>query len=577
MRHGWIAIAVMAALALAAPLRADEAPVQPEATTGITQRDAVTADSYMVVSAHPVASRVGREVLAAGGSAADAAIAVQLVLNLVEPQSSGLGGGGFLLYWDAAARKLSSYDARETAPLAATPGYWLDDAGAPPGFWEAVIGGRSVGVPGMPRLLETLHARHGRLPWGDLIDPALKLAEAGFEVSPRMAASIAGARDLKRSAAARDYFFDAAGAPLRAGTRLRNPDFARTLRLLRDRGAAPFYTGAIARDIVAAVRADPRPGRLTMDDFAAYRVIRRDPVCAPYRAVEVCGMGPPSSGGLTVGQILGMLSGFDLAALGPGPEAAHLFLEAGRLAFADRALYMADSDYLELPEGLIDPEYLARRADLIDPARTMGQADAGRPPWDAARRLAPDNHRTRPGTTHFVIRDAQGDMISATTTIEMGFGSRLMTNGFLLNNELTDFAFEPDRGGALVANRVEGGKRPRSSMAPTVVMRDGAPVLLIGSPGGANIIPYVAGALVALLDWDMPLQTTLDRPHVVNRNGPTYVEAGPGAGAMAAALEAKGHEVEIRDLNSGLHAIRVTPEGLIGAADKRREGRAAGR
>ncbi len=562
----------LAALVFAVPAGAE---IPPERTHAVGAAETVTAGSHMVVAAHPLAAEAGETVLAAGGSAADAAVAVQLVLGLVEPQSSGLGGGGFLLYWDAAGQELTAHDARETAPMAAAPDYWLED-GEPIGFWEAVIGGRSVGVPGTPKLLEDIHARHGRLPWAELFDDAIALAEEGFEVSPRMAASIADARALDRQAAARDYFLPE-GAPLEEGARRANPAYAATLRLMREQGAAPFYTGAIARDIVAAVRADARPGLLTMADFAAYEVIERAPVCVGYRGDEVCGMGPPSSGGLTVGQMLGILERFDLPAMGPGMLAEHLFLEAGALAFADRDLYMADSDFVSMPEGLIDADYLRARARLIDPEAAMGAAAPGTPPWrDAAARHA-DDPRPRGGTTHFVIRDGHGDVVSATTTIEMGFGSRLMTNGFLLNNELTDFAFAPAGADGLVANRVEPGKRPRSSMAPTIVLRAGAPHLAIGSPGGANIIPYTARALIAILDWDMPLDEAVARPHLLNRNGPSFVEEGPGAAEMAAELAAMGHEVEVRDLNSGLHVMRISGDGLEGAADPRREGIAAGR
>ncbi len=567
-------LAALAFLCAAAPALAQVgAPVQPETTTALAERGtSVLARDFMVAAAHPLAAQVGHDVLAAGGSAADAAVAVQVMLNLVEPQSSGLGGGGFLLYWDAALERLTSFDARERAPLAATPDYWLGPDGQPLGFWDAVIGGRSAGVPGTPRLLEVIHQRHGRLPWAELIQPAIDRAEEGFPVSPRLAAAIAGARDLDRFPQARALFFDEAGAPLAEGATMRNPDLARTLRLYAAHGAEPFYTGAIARDILRAVRTETNPGILTLWDLASYEVIERDPVCFPYRGHEVCGMGPPSSGALTVGQMLGILSAFDLPAMGPGIAATHLFVEAAKLAFADRGLYMADADFVDMPEGLLDPAYLASRAALIDPVAAMATAAPGEPPWDEAELRAPDAERPRAGTTHFVIVDRYGDMVSATTTIETGFGSRVMTGGFLLNNELTDFAFAPEADGAPVANRVEGGKRPRSSMAPTVVLRDGAPVLLAGSPGGANIIPFVAAALVAILDWDLDPQLAIDRPHVLSRNGPTNVEAGEGAEGTAAALRFLGHEVSITDLNSGLHVIAVEPDGLIGAADRRREG-----
>lgn len=548
---------------------------QPEETLDVAERVSVTAETFMVAAANPLATEAGRAVLEAGGSAADAAVAVQFMLNLVEPQSSGIGGGAFLLYWDASEGKLSTLDGRERAPLAAGSDYFLDDSGEKLGFWDAVVGGRSVGVPGTLMLLEKMHAAHGRTPWADLIAPTITQAEEGFEVSPRLAGAIAGAqeRSLDLFPATRAYFFNEDGTPKAEGTLLRNPEFARTLRLISAHGAAPFYTGAIAGDIVAAVRTESNPGILTLEDMAAYTVPERDPICVPYRSYEVCGMGPPTSGGLTVGQILGMLAEFDLAALGPSVEAYHHYIEAAKLAYADRGLYMADADFVEMPtEGLVDPLYLASRAELIDPAAAMESAEPGEPPFKDGSLWAPDTQAERPGTSHFVIVDSYGDMVSMTTTIETGFGSRVMTNGFLLNNELTDFSFAPEADGKPIANRVEGGKRPRSSMSPTIVMQDGAPVLLTGSPGGSRIINYVAKSIIAILDWGMDPQEALDLGHVVNRNGATDLEEGTDAENWAEGLAALGHEVNVRNLNSGLHVIRVTEDGLIGAADGRREG-----
>lgn len=578
MRQSLLPILAVA-LVLGAPVQSQTATatleqVLPEGTQALATRQSVTARDFMIAAAHPLAVEAGYDVLARGGSAADAAVAVQAMLTLVEPQSSGLGGGGFVLYWNAATGTLSSLDARERAPEAADEGYWLDAAGEPLPFWDAVVGGRSVGVPGTPLLLETLHDRFGRLPWAELIAPAIERAEEGFEVSPRLAGAIADAeaRGLATFEGTRAYFFDEGGEPLTAGTVLRNPELARTLRLFADRGAAPFYTGSIARDIVAAVRTEVNPGILELEDLASYEVIDRAPVCIDYRAHEVCGMGPPSSGGLTVGQILGLLEGFDLPGIGPGPEAAHLLLEAGRLAFADRNFYIADSDFTDMPEGLLDRDYLRERAALIDAAQSAGPAEAGTPPWDEAQLRSPDAERPRQGTTHFVIVDRYGDMVSATTTIEAGFGSRVMTGGFLLNNELTDFSFRPEAEGQPIANRVEGGKRPRSSMAPTVVLRDGRPVLLTGSPGGAAIIGYTAASIISILDWGMDPQEAIDRPNIVTFNGPAIIEKTEAGQELAAALEELGHEVSLRDLNSGLHVIVVGEEGLTGAADPRREG-----
>ncbi|SDE70873.1 gamma-glutamyltransferase [Rhodospira trueperi] len=535
---------------------------------------------FMVAAANPLAAEAGRAVLAEGGTAADAAVAVQMMLNLVEPQSSGIGGGAFALYWDASERRLITLDGREKAPMAADETYWLGPDGEPVSWWDAVVGGRSVGVPGTLKLLETMHQRYGSQAWADLLQPTIETADAGFEISPRLAESIAAAQEKKLDLfeTARAYFFAADGTPKTAGTVLRNPAFADTLRLIAEQGSAPFYEGEIAANIVAAVKTEINPGILTLDDLAAYEVVERAPVCVPYRAYEVCGMGPPTSGGLTVGQILGMLEAFDLPAMEPSAEAWHLYIEAAKLAYADRALYMADSDYVDMPtRGLIDAGYLAGRAGLIDPDSAMDRAEAGSPPWDEAAIWSPDTQVERPGTSHFVIVDSHGDMLSMTTTIETGFGSRVMTRGFLLNNELTDFARAPEDDGRPVANRVEGGKRPRSSMSPTIVFKDDEPVVLVGSPGGSRIINYVANALVAMLDWGMDPQAAVSMGHVVNRNGATDLEEGSDAEALAEALQALGHEINVRLLESGLHAIRIGADGsLTGGADPRREGVALG-
>ena len=567
---------------LASGAGAQERPAQPENTTALAARSSVAATEFMVVAAHPRAARAGYDVLAAGGSSADAAVAVQAMLGLVEPQSSGLGGGGFLLYWDAETRALTSFDGRETAPAAAGPGYWLGPDGRPVAFWDAVVGGRSVGTPGTARLLEAVHARHGRLPWAELFAPAIETAERGFPVSQRLAAAIAEAeaRGLRTFPETRDYFFDASGAPLAEGATLANPDSAATLRRIAAEGARALHEGEIAAEIAAATRTAVNPGLLSAADLAAYTVKERPPVCADYRAWEICGMGPPSSGGVAVGQILGILGSFGPGGAGSNLNPDQLFLEAARLAFADRGLYLADPDFETVPtKGLLDPDYLAGRAALFDPGMAAPSVAPGRPPWDEGGLRAPDQERPEYGTTHFVVVDASGDVVSATMSIETGFGSRVMTNGFLLNNQLTDFAFAPEAGGAPVANRVAGGKRPRSSMAPTIVLRDGAPVLAIGSPGGARIIPYVAGALIGVLDLGLDPQAAIDRPHVANRGADPEadVEAGPDAAARAAALRTFGYEVEATDLNSGLHAILIGEGGLVGAADKRREGLALGR
>lgn len=552
---------------------------QPEETYEIGHQKSTRASAYMVVAANPLAAEAGRAVLARGGSAADAAVAVQLMLNLVEPQSSGLGGGAFALYWDAANQSLSSWDGRERAPLSATHEYWLQEDGTPVKWFDAVVGGRSVGVPGTLKLIETLHREFGALPWSTLFQPAIELAETGFVISPRMAASIEGAQKtgLALFPATKEYFFTAQATPKTAGTLLKNPDFARTLRMISRLGSAPFYHGDIARDIVAAVHTAENTGELTLEDMAQYEVKKRPPVCVSYRAYQVCGMGPPSSGGLTVGQILRLLEPFEMAKIGPTAYGYHLFAEAAKLAYADRALYMADADFVPMPtKGLLDETYLEGRSELIDAQVAMGKAEAGEPPWKEGALFAPDTQAEKPGTSHFSIVDAQGNMISMTTTIETGFGSRVMTGGFLLNNELTDFARNPRKDGVFVANRVEGGKRPRSSMAPTIVLKEGQPVLAIGSPGGSRIINYVAQGLIAILDWGMDPQQAIDLGHVVNRNGDTDLEEGTDALALETGLVALGQSVKIRNLNSGLHVIQRVNDGFVGAADKRREGVALG-
>lgn len=543
-------------------------------------RDSVSASDYMVAAANPHAVAAGIEILQAGGSALDAAVAVQAVLGLVEPQSSGIGGGAFMLYFDAAARGIESYDGRETAPAAATPALFLDAAGEKMKFWDAVVGGRSVGVPGVLRMLELAHRRHGTLPWARLFEPAVRLADRGFEVSPRLSRLIAEDKYLKRYPATAAYFHTAGGAALPAGHILKNPDYAAVLRAVAAGGADAFYKGDIAGDIVAAVRgASDNPGLLDEADLAGYEAKLRPPVCVVYRAHEVCGMGPPSSGGLTVAMILGMLQGFAVGDLAPGSvEAEHLFIEAARLAYADRELYMADSDFVPVPvRGLLDAGYLNRRAALIDSGKSMGKATAGTPPEKKTELRAPGNAPEIPSTSHFSIVDDAGNAVSMTTSVESAFGSRVMVRGFLLNNQLTDFSFRPEMDGKPVANRVQPGKRPRSSMAPTIVLGpDGALRLVTGSPGGSRIINYSARSVMAVLDWNMDPQAAVSRPHVISRNGAVDLEEGTDAEGLKAALEARGHEVKIGALTSGLHAILVQDGELRGGADPRREGITAG-
>ncbi|HHW32971.1 MAG TPA: gamma-glutamyltransferase [Paracoccus solventivorans] len=541
---------------------------------------AAAGKDWMVAAAHPLAVEAGARVLEQGGSAADAMIAVQAVLGLVEPQSSGLGGGAFLVWYDAATGALTTLDGRETAPRDATPTLFLGPDGQPMAFMEAVVGGRSVGTPGTPALLEEAHRRWGRMNWAGLFDDPIRLAELGFTVSPRLAELVAAEGEALRGDPATSAYFFPGGQPVAAGQVLTNQPYADTLRVLARQGADGFYRGPIAESIAAAVRsATGNPGVLSTADLAAYRVIERPAVCVEYRAHDICGMGPPSSGGLTVGQIMGMLGGYDLAALGAeSPESWRLIGDASRLAFADRERYMADPDHVPVPTaGLVDPAYLARRAELLAGDDSLPEVTAGAPGWTHAALWGRDESLELPSTTHISIVDSHGNALSMTTTIENGFGARLMTNGFLLNNELTDFSFRThDDAGAVIANALAPGKRPRSSMAPTIVMKDGKPAMVLGSPGGSRIIGYVARAIVAQLDWGMDPQQAVAAPNILNRFGKMEVEPGR-APELAAELATLGFEIdEDSAQTSGLQTIAITPDGLQGGADPRREGIAIG-
>ncbi len=541
----------------------------------------VSAEKWMVAAANPHAVQAGADVLRRGGTAADAMVAVQAVLGLVEPQSSGLGGGAFLVWYDAESGELTTLDGRETAPLAATPRLFQDEDGAPLKFFDAVVGGRSVGVPGTPALMEHAQAKWGNQEMASLLQPAIDLAEGGFPVSPRLAGLVErDAERLSRFPETAAYFLPD-GAPLQPGATLKNPEYAETLRNAAENGMGVFYAlqdGGIAASIVDTVQSAPgNPGVMTGWDLALYQVIERPAVCATYRAHDVCGMGPPSSGALAVGQILGILDNFDIAALGPNsPAARRLMGDASRLAFADRGRYVADSDFVPVPvAGMVDPEYLASRAALLVEEKAMTDASPGQPEFDHALIWADDDAIELPSTSHISIVDGFGNVLSMTTTIENAFGSRLMTNGFLLNNELTDFSFRSHRDGVPIANRVEPGKRPRSSMSPTIVLKDGTPVLAIGSPGGSRIIPYVANAIIAHLDWGLDVQAAVSLPHAVNRFGTYDLEQGTGMETLAPEIEALGFEIGVRPLTSGLHAISIGDQ-LLGGSDPRREGIALG-
>ncbi|MGB7541482.1 MAG: gamma-glutamyltransferase [Burkholderiales bacterium] len=565
---------VLACAALA--LRAQPAP---EPASAIVAKPVMHARHFMVVAAHPLAARAGYDVIRRGGNAVDAAIATELVLNLVEPQSSGIGGGGFLLHYDAQAQKLDAYDGRETAPAAAKPDRFIGASGRPLGWADAIVSGKSTGVPGLLRMLELAHRRHGRLPWASLFAPAIRLAEEGFPISPRLHALLAGEHFLSRDDNARRYFYQADGTARPTGAVLKNPQFAAVLKRIAAQGADAFYRGDIARDMVDAVRGDGRAaGDLAEADLAAYAAKERGPLCGPYRRWKVCGMPPPSSGGFAVLQILGILEHSDWRTLRPDSVAAvHLFAETGRLAYADRDAWIADPDFVPAPvAALLERRYLAARAKLIDPQHSMGQARAGTPAGVTAA-YTPAGALELPATTHVSIVDADGNAVSMTASIEAAFGNRRMVRGFLLNNELTDFSWAPEESGRPVANRVEAGKRPRSSMAPTLVFDEtGKLFMVIGSPGGQSIINYVAGTLVAALDWGMDIQQAVSTPHMGSRNGPTELEQGTALEQLAPALRQMGHTVRIRPETSGLHGIMRTPTGWAGGADPRREGVALG-
>ncbi len=551
----------------------------PEAATGFHRKVATSAEKFMVSAANPHAVAAGYRVLKEGGSAIDATIAVQMVLTLVEPQSSGIGGGAFLLHWNQQAGQLTSWDGREKAPAAASGDLFLGPDGKPMNWWEALAGGRSVGAPGVLAALAKAHKQHGKLPWGSLFREAIELSENGFKVSERLHQLIVKKTNpaLGRYDKAWNYFYPG-GEPLKTGTLLRNPELADTFRRIATLGPKAFYKGDIARDIIAAVQgARDNPGLLNEADLIAYEAIERPPVCAPYHQFRVCGMGPPTSGGLTVLQILTLLEPFKLSQYAAMDEQAiHLFTQATRLAYADRGRYMADSDFVEVPvSGLLDRDYLQQRSTLISKEQDMGKAGAGEIPMKTA--YVEGTTLAQPSTSHISVIDGQGNAVSMTTSIEMAFGSTLMVRGFLLNNQLTDFSFRKERDGKPVANRVEGDKRPRSSMSPVMVFdSDDRLLMVIGSPGGSRIINYVAKTLVGVLDWGLDIQQAIDLPNVTNRNGGTDLELDTPAAALKTALEARGHTISVRELNSGLHGILVTDQGLQGGADSRREGIARG-
>ncbi|MFP0198415.1 gamma-glutamyltransferase [Pseudomonas sp. PHC1] len=574
-------------------------PLAPEAASGYrTGLQASHAEKHMAAAANPLAAEAGREMLRQGGSAIDAAIAMQAVLTLVEPQSSGIGGGAMIVLWDG--KQVRTYDGRETAPAGATEKLFLNADGKPMPFPQAQIGGRSVGTPGVMRALELAHKKHGRLPWAKLFEPAIKLAEQGFAISPRLHSLLKSDPEIRRSPDMAKYFLNSDGSVKAVGTRLQNPALAAVLKRIANEGADALYKGPIAEEIVARVQGHANPGSLSLTDLLHYQAKERAPLCTDYKRWQVCGMPPPSSGGIAVAQILGTLQALEgrdprlsltplkpvktdkPAGLEPAPQAVHLIAEAERLAYADRAQYVADTDFVPVPvKGLVDPGYLASRASLIG-ERSMGSARPGTPPGIQVA-YAPDRSPLRISTSQVVAVDDFGGAVSMTTTIEAAFGSHLMVQGFLLNNQMTDFSFIPEENGQKVANRVEPGKRPRSSMAPTLIFdrNSGEFVATVGSPGGSQIIEYVAKTTVGLLDWNLDPQSAISLPNFGSRNGPTELEQGQFSPTLIQALKDKGHTVNEIDMTSGTQAIvRVKDAAgkatLAGGADPRREGVALG-
>lgn len=587
MVRAGVAAAALGGLVWGNPALTQPVPVE-KSGAQYASKNAVQATRFMAASANPHASAAGQEILRAGGSAVDAAIAMQLVLSLVEPQSSGVGGGGFLLTFDAETGKAASYDGREAAPASATPALFLGADGKPLPFAQAFTGGRVVGIPGAFRLMDLAHKRHGKLKWQALFQPAIRLAEQGFAISPRMFAMLESAAPI-----ARDFpdvqraYYGEDGKPLPVGTVLKTPEYAALLREIAAKGADAYYLGAPAERAIAAITSAPKaPVAVTKADFANYRAIEREAVCGTYRAYKICGMGPPSSAATTLIATLKMLEGFDLKALGPqSPEAIHLIAEATALAYADRGHYLADPAFVQVPvKGLIDEQYLAGRARLINPGRATNRYPVGTPPMDQPQAaLAPHVGPQIPSTTHFVAVDAEGNAASWTASIQAPFGAFLMVDGYILNNELTDFSFVPEANGHPVANRAEAGKRPRSSMAPTLVFdHEGRLVLAVGSAGGSRIITHVLKTLIATLDWGMDVQSAISSPNFhKDDSGTLEIERGSQLEALRPRLEAMGHKVAARATVSGLQGIQILRDEagkvtLLGGADPRREGIALG-
>jgi gamma-glutamyltranspeptidase/glutathione hydrolase len=528
-----------------------------------------------VAAASPLAVEAGVAILKAGGSAVDAAVAVQAALGLVEPQSSGLGGGAFLLHYDAATGKVTAYDGREAAPAGATPDMFLDDDGNPLPYADAVTSGRSTGAPGVMAMLGLAHERHGVLPWSSLFDTATEAADAGFIVPKRLARFANSQFRQATLSDARALFGKPDGMIVQAGETLRNPDYAATLRTLSARGPRALLEPPIAGEIVARTSAEPRPGTLTVADLAAYRPLDKDALCHPYRIYVVC-VPPPPSSGVSLLQLLAILERTDIADRGPAdPQAWFLFAEASRLMYADRDRYVADPAFVTVPiEGLLDPAYVAGRAELIG-ERAGAAPAAGEPPGPVAARFGADATAEAAGTSHFVVVDARGNVASMTTSVESLFGSGRAVGGFFLNNQLTDFSFRAVEDGRPIANAVAPGKRPRSSMSPVIVLdRDGRLLAALGSPGGSAILAYNAKALIGLLDWNLPLQQAIDLPNLIARGQDFHGEIAKFPPEVVQGLAARGIELKGgRGEESGLHGVVLRDGGAVeGAADPRREG-----
>ncbi len=576
-----LAAALASMLVLGVPATNAQRAFETDGAVGLIPKQLATARRHMIVAANPHAAEAGLAILRAGGTATDAAIAAQLVLNLVEPQSSGIGGGGFLIHWNSAGKRLTSYDGRETAPRKIQPNVFMTAEGKPRGFWSVVNSGESVGVPGLVAMLARAHERHGKIAWRDLFQPAIALAEHGFPVSKRLNGLLRERGPEHFAPDARAYFFDQSGKPRAVGEKLANPAYARVLRRIADEGPIALYRGPVAQAIVGAVTsgAHGRAGSITADDLAEYAAIERPVVCGAYRRYRICGMGPPSSGGLATVMTLTLLSPHSVGTTPLSPAAVHLIAQAQRLAYADRDRWIADPDRVKVPAGLTAPAYLSERSRLIVAGKAAPRAEPGLPPGAPEKRTGIDATFEIAGTTHLSVVDAAGNAVALTSTIEAGFGSGLMAEGFLLNNQLTDFSFlTHDARGHPIANSPEPGKRPRSSMAPTIVFDPaGRLFAVLGSPGGSRIPLYVMKSLIGLIDWKLDAQAAADLPNFGSRNGPLEIEKDLGGALLPLQMKALGHEVRQDTMTSGTHIIVVRPgRRLEGGADPRREGVALG-